>query len=577
MGASDGGISNDDTVAEEQPQTGARASRRSFGTYEVSARIGEGGMGEVLLARDSKIGRDVAIKRMRAATPSPESVDRFMREAKIQARLDHPAIVPVYDLGHDADGAPYFTMKRLAGTTLLDLLTRGGATLQSVLRALVGVCQAIDFAHTRGVVHRDLKPANIILGDFGEVYVLDWGVARVLTREVVLTPSIGSPSVAPGFGQTQVGAVLGTPGYMAPEQARGEEIGTPADVYALGQILFDILGAETRAGRTPPPELEALADATHAPDPLARPTARELAQSVQSYLDGDRDHDRRAALAAELVTRARAAAGDPLLRANAIRDAGRALALDPESQDASALVMRLMLEPPKQLPDQLLRQLDKSDVVTSVQSAKSASAMLTLSMLLIPLMWLAGIKHVWPVVVCFTLIAAVAVHSLWQARRGVVDHRFPVISGVIIAVFASQALSPFVLVPVALCGIVVGLGTQAQLLRRPWLVGGLALAALAAPFVLEAAGVLAKTWEIKNDQLVITSQVVHLSGSAGMVTLVAGNALVIVVVCAFLRVMTLARRDQRRQVEIQAWQLQQLLPAPPPSAELAALVEADCT
>src|SRR5438270_8328547 len=121
MGSSDGGISNDDTLAEE-PGSGSRGRRLSLSSYEIGATIGEGGMGEVLQARDPRIGRDVAIKRMRTATPTPELVDRFLREAKIQARLDHPAIVPVYELGHDAEGFPYFTMKRLAGTTLLERL-----------------------------------------------------------------------------------------------------------------------------------------------------------------------------------------------------------------------------------------------------------------------------------------------------------------------------------------------------------------------------------------------------------------------------------------------------------------------
>src|SRR5262249_42189777 len=132
-----------------------------FAGYEVRELLGRGGMGEVLLAYDDAIGRDIAIKRMRRADASDEAEGRFLPEAKIQARLQHPAIVPVHELGRAADGRPYFTMKRLAGVTLEEL--RGGP-LQRLLRAFVDVCLAIEFAHERGVIHRDIKPTNIMLG-----------------------------------------------------------------------------------------------------------------------------------------------------------------------------------------------------------------------------------------------------------------------------------------------------------------------------------------------------------------------------------------------------------------------------
>src|SRR5689334_19756271 len=147
--------------------------------YKVGELIGRGGMGEVVLADDLQLERKVAIKRMRGEQPTTEAIVRFLREAKIQARLDHPAIVPVHALGHDSAGRPYFTMKRLAGTTLADTIERATASQQTLLRAFVDVCLAIDFAHARSVIHRDLKPSNIMLGDYGEVYVLDWGVARI--------------------------------------------------------------------------------------------------------------------------------------------------------------------------------------------------------------------------------------------------------------------------------------------------------------------------------------------------------------------------------------------------------------
>jgi len=182
----------------------------AFLGYELCDLLGRGGMGEVLLAHDVRIGREVAIKRMRNAEPDPEAEARFLREAKIQARLQHPAIVPVHELGRDAEGRPYFTMKRLAGVTLHELL---GGPLQRLLRALAEVCLAIEFAHEHGVIHRDIKPTNIMLGDFGEVYVLDWGIARVLDDG---SASVSVRDIAAYEGETQVGAVMGTPGYMAP-------------------------------------------------------------------------------------------------------------------------------------------------------------------------------------------------------------------------------------------------------------------------------------------------------------------------------------------------------------------------
>jgi serine/threonine-protein kinase len=231
--------------------------------YQLGASIGKGGMGEVIAAFDRRIGRDVAVKRMRSAHSSEEATTRFLREARIQARLDHPAIGPVHERGTDDAGRPYFTMKRLAGRTLGQRMAEGeGGTApeRQLLRAFVDVCLAVEFAHARGVVHRDLKPANIMLGDYGEVYVLDWGVARVLGEPVSGDPG-AAPAIPAGFassdardasapsdsldeGSTKTGTLLGTPGYIAPEQLKGEPAAPPADVYALGSILFELLAGE---------------------------------------------------------------------------------------------------------------------------------------------------------------------------------------------------------------------------------------------------------------------------------------------------------------------------------------------
>ena len=157
--------------------------------YRAGDPLGMGGMGEVRMYRDELIGRDVALKVIHQShVRETNAVQRFLREARVQAQLEHPSIVPIHDVGRTADGRTYFTMKRVRGRTLADILdalgdgeprARARYSRRKLLTAFVSVCQAIELAHDRGVLHRDLKPANIMLGDFGEVYVLDWGIASI--------------------------------------------------------------------------------------------------------------------------------------------------------------------------------------------------------------------------------------------------------------------------------------------------------------------------------------------------------------------------------------------------------------
>ena len=250
-----------------------------------------------------------------------------MREARIQGQLDHPAIVPVHELRRDERGQPNLVMKELHGITLAtDLAQRDECahTRQRMLRVFVDICLALEFAHTRGVVHRDVKPANIVLGEFGEVYVLDWGIARI-AGEAKDFADIDRE------GPTSAGSVLGTPGYMSPEQLYGaDDLDRRSDVYALGCLLFELLAGEslherahavqtTTAGvvarpsqRAPdrdiPPELDAicmLATSTDKRDRFA--TARQLGDAVQRFLDGDRDLALRKELAEAELVAARAA------------------------------------------------------------------------------------------------------------------------------------------------------------------------------------------------------------------------------------------------------------------------------
>lgn len=208
--------------------------------YEVTAEIGRGGMGTVYAAFDHALGREVAIK-IGNALPSTELQARLTREARVIARLEHPGIVPVHDFGVLADGRPFYVMKRVHGRTLQERLEQA-PPLPERLRIFERVCEAVSCAHAHQIIHRDLKPQNVMVGEFGEVMVMDWGVARLLDDPV--EPSLPHPGRASDAAPhaTDGATVLGTPGFMAPEQAAAAgAIDRRADVYALGAMLFTLL------------------------------------------------------------------------------------------------------------------------------------------------------------------------------------------------------------------------------------------------------------------------------------------------------------------------------------------------
>jgi serine/threonine protein kinase len=219
------------------------------GRYSVVEEIGRGGMGTVFLAVDEELGREVAIK-IPNGLASASLERRLQSEARVLARLEHPGIVPIHDAGRLADGRLFYVMKRVKGRTLREEL-RGVPDLAERLRLFERICEPVAFAHAAGFIHRDLKPENIMVGSFGEVMVMDWGVAKTVgTRQSsVVSHSRQSESAVPvdsqsaGPMETGAGTVIGTVGFMAPEQARGEvgEIDERADVYGLGAILFLLL------------------------------------------------------------------------------------------------------------------------------------------------------------------------------------------------------------------------------------------------------------------------------------------------------------------------------------------------
>lgn len=257
--ANEGGVPIDDATRRALERL--TAPRRGAERYVVLERIGQGGMGVVTRARDVDLEREVALKTLRersggSASSAGRALRRFLQEARIAARLEHPAILPVHDIGVDGSGRVYFTMPLVRGTTLADVLDRDANhpeawSLSRKLEALLKVCDALAYAHVGGVVHRDLKPANVLVGKFGETYVTDWGLARVLGREGREFESDLPDEVSAETGgalETAHGAVLGTAPYMAPEQACGalEQIDARTDIYGVGAILYHVL-----AGRAP--------------------------------------------------------------------------------------------------------------------------------------------------------------------------------------------------------------------------------------------------------------------------------------------------------------------------------------
>lgn len=209
--------------------------------YEILETIGRGGMATVYLARDRELQRDVALKVLGTPDLTPEASARMLGEARIIARLEHPGIVPVHDVGRLPDGRIYYAMKRVSGRRL-DEIVRARAPRAELVRIFQRIVEAVAFSHAHGVIHRDLKPENVMVGSFGEVLVMDWGLAKVLSAPEREMPPDGAPARP---GETGHGTVLGTPGYMAPEQARGEiaSVDERSDIYALGAILYFLLVA----------------------------------------------------------------------------------------------------------------------------------------------------------------------------------------------------------------------------------------------------------------------------------------------------------------------------------------------
>lgn len=465
-------------------------------------------MGVVNLCFDTQIGREVAVKVMRGdASSKGKARDRFVREVRIQAQLEHPGVVPVYDLGVTPEGQPYFAMRRLHGITLLQVLgdlREGKAEVaerfprRKLLNVIERVCETIAYAHARGVVHRDLKPANVMLGDFGEVSVLDWGIAKLRTDADVHEPSTDEDEV-PQY--TVPGAVVGTAGYMSPEQASGVEVDPRSDIYSLGAILFEVIagrglhqgtarervratlrGVDARPSEHTdedvPPELDAICvKATTMLREERYGSTSEMLDDLRAFLDGQRVTELRREVAGRHAEAARIslAAGpsaSETVRVQALRELGAAAALDPENREMANMIDDLLEPEDGPLPKKVKQALEEHRRVGASLAAGRSALAYGSGLFMLPLLAWMGVRD-W---VLFTVLSValslntVGAFVMWRRQSAAGRVSFLTVPYAFMTLgLLSAIFGPFLLVP-ALAGAAAVAFTVSQ--RADWRMRG---------------------------------------------------------------------------------------------------------
>jgi serine/threonine protein kinase len=597
-------LSSDDPPAPVRVHGGAHLRPPEGGRYMPQRVLGEGGMGLVRLVSDPVVGRQVALKQLRSdLLTDADALARFDREARLQGQLEHPAIVPVYDVGTAPDGVPFFTMKRVRGQSLADVLHQLASgeptrfSRRKLLTAFSQLCLAVHYAHERGVVHRDIKPANVMLGPYGEVYLLDWGVAKLADETDGDGRSSAGPIRAADAVHTAFGDIMGTISTMAPEQALAGEIDARTDVYALGAVLFEILtltplhpsgefddvadqivkGVEARPSvRAPeadvPPELEELCVAATRVAPGDRIASALLVhEAVEAFLDGDRDLELRRASANKHLEAARAAteellgdartaeADDEAGRASALREVGRSLALDPDNRDALAILVRLLTTPPKTTPREVVEE-QNADLRRRVRLGGIAAAVVYGYISLNAFStWQLGVHDLRTFLTAHALWAcalAASLVTIWKPTYAALFVTF--LFGLVTSVYVTSVYGPFLLVPTLLTMHAV----LYSLVRDRWIrIPILVLASLGWTVSVfgELGGLFPNTVHFLNDEISIRSPVIGLPETTTTLYLWASTLAAIIGPGLVVGALRSAWQKNDDAMRVQAWQLRRLV------------------
>lgn len=573
--------------------------------YERSGTVARTGAFEDLSARDRVIRRPVVIRQLAHGMAHSSSDERrFARAARLQAQLEHPAIVPVYDIGTGPSDAETMIFPEVRCVSLRRVLDARGSgdkemarkfSRSALLQAFLQLCLATAYAHAKGVVHRNIQPEAVALGDHGEVYLLDWGLAK--TIQGPYRPGLVSidSSTAEG-GTTLPGQALGTPGYASPEQLVGGEADARSDVYALGSLLFEILtGSPLHAGesavekvrttqigvnacpsqRAPkagiPEGFDTVCVRATATDPKLRyPSARELHDAVERTLEAALEAGRRtelasrhADLAESLAMRAlTATSGHYELRAKALREAGRAFALDPKSPGARRALLALLEEEPTELPPEVRAEMESeaSDQARAV-GRFAMFAYGAFGLILAPVV-LSGIRS-WAgfAFTAFSVAATVGVAAFMSRMKNPTDG-----VGLLLAFTSFTAIGStsgfygaLVLPPLLATANVLCMGAGLHRRYRPWVLL-MALCSMLVPFALEQFGLLQQSYRFGPGTITVLPVVRDLHEAPVRLGLFFSTLAAIIAPTLFTWRISNTAATARERMHVYGWQLRRFLP-----------------